>query len=77
MDAVAPASIRPDIGDLLSLKRLTPELGLGPPRAAIDRFITSETERHNDAFKGQGRPNLLTQKALRDQLNEIFRAALR
>lgn len=77
VEAVAPTSIRPDISDLLALKRRTPELGLGPPRPAIDRFIASETERHGDTYIGRGRPDLLTQKALRDQLNEIFRAALR
>ncbi len=76
VDAVVPDAIRPGVATLLTLKRKTSELGYGEPIQEINEFIRSELERHGDAFKGQGRPDLLTSKELRDALNAIFRDAL-
>ena len=76
VDAVAPESILPGIAHLLEEKRKTSELGYGDPIPEINDFIGSELERHGDSFKGQGRPDLLTKKQLRNRLNEIFRSAL-
>lgn len=77
VEAVAPDSIRPGIVSLLELKRNTSELGYGAPIVEINEFITSELDRHGSAFKGQGRPDLLSSEELRDALNAIFRESLR
>ncbi|MEL7312728.1 MAG: nucleotidyltransferase domain-containing protein [Pseudomonadota bacterium] len=77
VEAVAPDSIRPGIKKLLIEKRRTSELGYGEPIPEINEFIGSELERHGDAFKGQGRPDLLTKTELRDELNRIFKETLR
>ncbi len=76
VDAVAPGEIRPGIASLLALKRETSELGYGDPIPEINNFITSELARHGDAFKGQGRPDLLSSEELRAELNSIFRSSL-
>lgn len=73
VDAVAPADIVPGIQKLLKIKQNLPESGLGDPIPEINAFIEAETERHGDAFKGQGRPDLVTGENARDALNEIFR----
>jgi len=74
--AVAPQTLRPDIETLLQLKRSRPEMGLGDPIDSINRFIRMELERHGEAFKGQGRPDLLDNAAIRRELNRIFRRTL-
>ncbi|MEE9413091.1 MAG: nucleotidyltransferase domain-containing protein [Methylococcales bacterium] len=77
VNSVAPSRIRPGIEKLLTLKRSSPEIGLGDPIAAINEFIESEIERHGESFKGQGRPDLLTKQEIRDDLNQIFQSAIR
>jgi len=76
VEAVAPDAIRPSIASLLSLKRSTPELGLGDPVPEINSFIETELERHGAQFSGQGRPDLLEGKEVRAKLNETFRRAI-
>jgi hypothetical protein len=76
VDAVAPNEIRPSIASLLSLKRSTPELGLGKPVPEINAFIETELERHGARFSGQGRPDLLQGNEIRARLNEIFRRSI-
>ncbi len=76
VESVAPGKIRPGIEKLLALKRNSPELGFGDPIAEINEFIESETERHGESFKGQGRPDLLTNKEVRNSLNQIFQSAI-
>ncbi|WP_237068004.1 nucleotidyltransferase domain-containing protein [Microbulbifer guangxiensis] len=73
MDAVVPTEIKGDIEALLEQKRRTPEFGLGDRVEGIERFVTSEFESHNEQFKGQGRPDILEGKRVREALNEIFR----
>lgn len=77
VDAVAPENIRGAITTLLAKKRKTSELGYGEPVPEINDFIRTELDRHGGAFKGQGRPDLLSRKELRDALNDIFRSSLR
>lgn len=74
---VAPDEIRPGIKKLLELKRNYPEIGMGDPIPEINTFIESEFERHGSAFKGQGRPDILTKESARCELNEIFRTVIR
>ena len=74
--AVAPKEIHSGIEKLLVLKRNSPEVGLGSPIPEINTFIESEVERHGEAFKGQGRPDLLTKKDIRNELNRIFQSAI-
>ena len=76
VDAVAPESIHTPIADLLELKRRTPELGRGPTIPVLNEFIQAELLRHDDAFSGQGRPDLLGGRELRSTLNDIFRSAV-
>lgn len=75
--AVAPQHLRGAIDDLLALKRSTDELGLGEPVPVIGKFIEEELERHGTAFSGQGRPELEEAMAIRRELNDIFRNAVR
>jgi predicted nucleotidyltransferase len=77
VDSVAPHRIRPAIAELLELKKATPELGLGAPVPEIGEFIDEELQRHGEAFSGQGRPDILTGKEVRRQLNDVFRSAIR
>ena len=76
VDSVAPDEIKPGIEELLSLKRNMPELGLGEPIKEINDFIENESERHGQAYHGQGRPDLLDRGDLRNQLNDIFRIVI-
>ncbi len=76
VESVAPSKIRPGIEKLLALKRSLPEIGLGNPITEINEFIESEIERHGVSFKGQGRPDLLTNKEIRNSLNQIFQSAI-
>ncbi len=73
VEAVAPNSIVAGISHLLEIKQNLPESGLGEPIPEINAFIEAETARHGEAFKGQGRPDLLAGEAARDELNKIFR----
>lgn len=77
VDAVAPDDLRPAIARLLALKRAQGELDVGPPVPEINAFIEQELHRHENAFAGPGRPDLLERAAVRVQLNEIFRQAIR
>ncbi len=73
---VAPKEIHPGIEKLLNLKRHSPELGTGDPIIEINHFIETEIERHGESFKGLGRPDLLTKKSIRNELNSIFKTAI-
>ena len=77
MDTVLPESLRPSVERLLEAKRRSGELGLGPKVEEINRFVEEELERHGPEFSGQGRPEVLGKDAVHDELNEIFRAAVR
>ena len=76
VEAVAPKDLRPSIAALLELKRNTEELGLGDPIPEIGEFIASELERHGTLFSGQGRPDLLENHRIREELNAVFREAI-
>jgi len=73
VDKVAPREIVGPITRLLEIKRNTPEVGLGDAMPELNRFIEDELQRHGENFKGQGRPDLLSGAAIRDELNEVFR----
>ena len=75
LDAQAPPEIIGEVEDLLETKRRTPELGKGPARPVINRFIEQEFERHGNTFTGQGRPELGNPQK-RDLLNRLFQQAL-
>lgn len=77
LDSVLPESLRPSIDRLLDLKRNTEELGMGAQVPEINLFIEQELDRHGSAFSGQGRPDVLGKEEIHEQLNEIFRAAIR
>lgn len=76
VEAVAPEDIRPAIASLLELKSRTGELGLGDPIPEVGEFIEGELARHGTAFSGQGRPDVLDQAAVREELNALFRQAI-
>lgn len=71
--SVAPPGLRPSLDKLLELKRSSGELGLGEPIPEIGAFIEGELARHGAAFTGQGRPDLLAYREVRDELNRLFR----
>jgi len=75
--AVAPDEIKPAIANLLEMKKRSSELGLGPPIAEINEFIATETERHGESFRGQGRPDIQEGEAVRSELNKLFREVIR
>ena len=77
VEAVAPPALREAIEGLLALKRDTAELGLGEPVPALGRFIDEELERHGTAFSGRGLPPLADALAVRRELNDLFRTAVR
>ena len=76
VDAVAPQKIRPDISQLLKLKRRTPELGIGDQIPKISEFIKQDIESHASRFAGQGRPDLMSKPELLAELNDSFRQAV-
>lgn len=76
VEAVAPDAIRPGIARLLDVKRAAPERGTGEPIPELNRFIDAELDRHQDAFSGFGRPNLLESADLGLRLNAIFRETI-
>jgi predicted nucleotidyltransferase len=75
--SVCPKRLVPIIEDLIELKRNTPEIGYGPQIPEINTFIESEFDRHGTAFSGQGRPDIVESKAIRGELNELFREVVR
>lgn len=77
VDAVAPENIKPGIGRLLTLKRKTPELGMGDSIPEINAFIEKDLDTHASRFTGQGRPDILTKEELHLKLNHSFRQAVR
>ena len=77
VDAVAPIEIRPAIAELLQLKRNSPELGLGNSILEISEFIESEMLRHGENFTGQGRPDISEKKEVSEELDRLFREAIR
>lgn len=77
VEAVAPEAIKADIATLLERKRFTPELGKGERIESINRFVASELESHDERFKGQGRPDILEGRKMREELNVIFRNSIR
>ena len=76
VEAVAPQEIRSRIGQLLERKRATNELGRGEPIPELHGFIRTELERHEEAFSGLGRPDLLKSELVRARLNELFRESV-
>ena len=77
MAAVAPVSLVPFVERLLVLKRDTPEIGYGDSVPEINHFIEAELQRHGNQFSGDGRPDILEKHQIRDQLNQLFRAAVK
>lgn len=77
VDSVAPDEIKPAISRLLDMKKNSSELGLGPPIPEINDFISAETARHGESFKGQGRPDIQEGVEMRAELNRLFREAIR
>ncbi|MGH8547742.1 MAG: DNA polymerase beta superfamily protein [Methylococcales bacterium] len=77
VDAVAPDDLRGALVELLALKRNTEELGLGEPIPMIGNFIESDLERHGPLFSGQDRPEIADAMTIRNELNEVFRSAVR
>lgn len=77
VEAAAPAAIHPAIEQLLTLKRSSSELGVGPPVIELNEFIAAELERHSDGFSGHGRPTPVDSAAVRAALNALFVAVLR
>lgn len=77
VDSVAPDEIKPAISRLLAMKKNSSELGLGPPIAEINHFISSEIARHGESFKGQGRPDIQEGMEVRAELDRLFREAIR
>jgi len=76
VSAVAPMEIRKSISDLIKIKKQTIEVGTGSAVPALNKFIYSELDKHNEAFSGQGRPDLHDNKKILDELNSIFRQAI-
>ena len=76
VDAVAPEKLIEPIERLLALKSESSEMGLGPPVPIINDFIAGELERHGEAFKGAGRPDMQESRQVRDELNGLFRTVL-
>lgn len=76
VEAVAPINIRQPIADLIDLKKLTPELGVGDAIAELNDFIFLELQRHEGSLSGQGRPDLHEKQTILDELNAIFRQAI-
>jgi len=76
VDAVASEEIRDPIADLIELKKTTPEIGVGDAVPVLNEYIFRELERHVGVLTGKGRPDLLNSKAIRDELNQIFRQAI-
>jgi predicted nucleotidyltransferase len=77
VESVAPSELRPAIDRLLELKRVTSEIGLGPPIPEINEFIESEIQRHGSMFTGQGRPDIHEGEQVRNELNQLFRSVLK
>lgn len=77
VDSVAPEEIKPAISKLLEMKKNSSEMGLGPPIPIINDFISTESERHGESFKGQGRPDIQESKKVREELNRLFRKSIR
>jgi predicted nucleotidyltransferase len=75
--SVCPKPLVPIIENLIELKSKTPEIGYGPQIPEINAFIEGELERHGNEFKGQGRPDIFESKAIRSELNELFREVVR
>jgi predicted nucleotidyltransferase len=75
--SVCPKPLVSIIEDLIELKRKTPEIGYGAQIPQINTFIEDELDRHGDVFSGQGRPDILESKAIRSDLNELFRKVVR
>jgi len=74
---VSPKPLVPIIESLIELKRKTPEIGYGAQIPEINAFIEGEFERHGYEFMGQGRPDILESKAIRSELNKLFREVVR
>lgn len=74
---VAPEEIKPGIDRLLTLKRKTPELGMGNKIPEINTFIEEDLATHGSRFTGQGRPDVLSKKELFLTLNNLFRKTVR
>ncbi len=73
VDAVAPEDIKGTIEDLIQLKTVTPELGVGDAIPLLNEFIFSELEKHQGTLTGHGRPDIQDKASIIDSLNNVFR----
>ncbi len=76
LNQVAPEQILPETLELLALKRQSPEMGKGTPRATINAFINAELIRHGTSFSGLGRPDLHQKQEVYRALNTLFRESI-
>lgn len=74
---MCPKDLVSIVEELIKVKRNTPEIGYGPKIPEINSFIEEELERHGVAFSGQGRPDILESKSIREELNNLFRDIVR
>ena len=63
--------------DLIEVKMKTSEIGDGDHVPEIDKCIYTELDRHEGILTGQGRPDILDKASTMEQLNRIFRRAVR
>lgn len=76
--AVAPAGLAGAITELIELKRTSPRAGVTVNvGGGVVEFITAELDRHDQGFEDTAQPRRLSKQKRLDELNELFRAALR
>lgn len=76
VEAVAPLEIKNTIEDLIEIKKVTPELGVGDAIPELNDFIFAELQKHEGVLTGQGRPDLHNKQSILDELNDIFRQSV-
>ncbi|WP_035273470.1 nucleotidyltransferase domain-containing protein [Desulfogranum japonicum] len=76
VQSVAPAAIHSDIYRLLDSKRNAPEVSQCASVPVINDFIQKELEQYANTFSGQGRPDLLDKREIRETLNSYFQEAV-
>lgn len=76
VEAVAPQEIKQTISDLVELKKVTPELGVGDAIPVLNDFVFLELQKHEGVLTGKGRPDLHSKQSATDDLNDIFRRTI-
>ncbi|MEZ5598268.1 MAG: nucleotidyltransferase domain-containing protein [Pseudomonadales bacterium] len=76
-DDVLPKNLSRSVEALLELKQSSGELEFGDQIPEINAFIEEELERHGQRFTGQDRPLMSAKSEAYEQLNRIFRSAIR